>query len=251
MSEMLGPGELEAALRAIGSERYHNRHPFHALLHGGKLNKGQVQAWALNRYYYQSIIPMKDAAILARSSDADFRRAWRQRIIDHDGSENAPDGGIERWLGLTDALGFARSYVTSGQGLLAGTRFAVEAYLHFVSERSLLEAVASSLTEMFAPAIITDRVAGMLKSYDFVDAKALSYFDKRLYQAPRDANFALDYVKREARTPEQQQRVLRALEFKCDVLWAQLDALHYAYVVPGNIPVGAFRPEDYAGRSAA
>ena len=246
MSEMLSPSELEAALRAIGAERYHNRHPFHALLHGGKLDRGQVQAWALNRYYYQSIIPMKDAAILARATDADFRRAWRQRIIDHDGSGEGSDfqgGGIERWLGLTDALGFDRAYVTSGQGLLPGTRFAVEAYLHFVSEKSLLEAVASSLTEMFAPAIITDRVAGMLANYDFIDKQALSYFDKRLYQAPRDANFALDYVKREARLPHQQQQVLRALEFKCDVLWSQLDALSYAYVTPGNIPPGAFRPE--------
>jgi coenzyme PQQ biosynthesis protein C len=243
---MLSPEELEAALRAIGKERYHNNHPFHGLLHSGKLNKGQVQAWALNRYYYQSIIPMKDAAILARSTDAEFRRAWRQRIIDHDGTEAAPDGGIERWLGLTDALGFDRDYVTSGGGMLPGTRFAVEAYLHFVSEKSLLEAVASSLTELFAPAIITDRVSGMLKSYDFVDAKALSYFDKRLHQAPRDANFALDYVKREARLPYQQQQVLKALEFKCDVLWSQLDALYYAYVAPGNIPPGAFRPADWA-----
>jgi coenzyme PQQ biosynthesis protein C len=243
VSELLSPEELEVALRAIGKTRYHNNHPFHGLLHGGKLDKSQVQAWALNRYYYQSIIPMKDAAILARASDAEFRRAWRQRIIDHDGTEEAPDGGIERWLGLTDALGLDRGYVTSGAGLLPGTRFAVEAYLHFVSEKSLLEAVASSLTELFAPAIITDRVSGMLKSYAFVDKKALSYFDKRLYQAPRDANFALDYVKREARLPHQQQQVLKALEFKCDVLWSQLDALHYAYVEPGNIPPGAFRPD--------
>jgi pyrroloquinoline quinone biosynthesis protein D len=243
MSELLSPDELEAALREIGSTRYHNNHPFHHLLHDGKLNKGQVQAWALNRYYYQSIIPMKDAAILARSPDSEFRRSWRQRIIDHDGTAEAPDGGIERWLGLTDALGLDRGYVTSGAGLLPGTRFAVEAYLHFVSEKSLLEAVASSLTEMFAPTIITERVSGMLKSYNFVDKKALSYFDKRLFQAPRDANFALDYVKREARLPYQQQQVLKALEFKCDVLWSQLDALYYAYVAPANIPPGAFRPE--------
>ena len=243
---VLSPHDLKKRLRAIGAERYHRNHPFHHLLHGGQCSRLQVQAWALNRYYYQSIIPMKDAAILARSSDSEFRRAWRQRIIDHDGTEDAPDGGIERWLGLTDALGVDRGYVTSGAGLLPGTRFAVEAYLHFVSEKSLLEAVASSLTEMFAPTIITERVSGMLKSYDFVDAKALSYFDKRLYQAPRDANFALDYVKREARLPYQQQQVLKALEFKCDVLWSQLDALHYAYVEPGNIPPGAFRPDGSA-----
>lgn len=245
MTELMGPEELEAALRAIGAERYHNRHPFHALLHGGKLTKGQVRAWALNRYFYQSIIPMKDAAILSRATDRDFRRAWRQRIVDHDGDE-ASDGGIERWLRLTDSLGFDRDYVLSGEGLLPGTRFAVEAYLHFVRERSLLEAVASSLTELFAPTIITERVAGMLANYDFISREALGYFDKRLFQAPRDANFAIEYVKREARLPHQQQAVLRALEFKCDVLWAQLDALYHAYVAPGHIPPGAFRPEDDA-----
>jgi len=241
MSELMGPEELEAALRAIGAARYHNLHPFHALLHGGKLNRGQVQAWALNRYYYQSIIPLKDAAVLSRMTDRDTRRAWRQRIIDHDGDASY-DGGIERWLRLTDTLGFDRDYVISGEGLLPGTRFAVEAYLHFVRERSLLEAVASSLTELFAPTIIAERVSGMLANYDFIGREALSYFDKRLSQAPRDADFAIDYVKREARLPHQQQAVLKALEFKCDVLWAQLDALYYAYVAPGHVPPGAFRP---------
>ena len=241
MSELMAPEELEAAQRAIGAARYHNLHPFHALLHGGKLNRGQVQAWALNRYYYQSIIPLKDAAVLSRMTDRDTRRAWRQRIIDHDGDDSY-DGGIERWLRLTDILGFDRDYVISGAGLLPGTRFAVEAYLHFVRERSLLEAVASSLTELFAPTIIAERVTGMLASYDFIGREALSYFDKRLSQAPRDANFAIDYVKREARLPHQQQAVLKALEFKCDVLWGQLDALYYAYVAPGHVPPGAFRP---------
>jgi coenzyme PQQ biosynthesis protein C len=239
----MGPEELEAALRAIGAERYHNRHPFHALLHGGRLNKRQVQAWALNRYYYQSIIPLKDAAILSRMTDRDMRRSWRQRIIDHDGDASY-DGGIERWLHLTGVLGFERAYVTSGAGLLPGTRFAVEAYLHFVREKSLLEAIASSLTELFAPTIISERVSGMLANYDFVNREALSYFDKRLSQAPRDANFAIEYVKREARLPHQQQAVLRALEFKCNVLWAQLDALYHAYVAPGHVPPGAFRPEE-------
>ena len=237
----MGPEELEAALRAIGAARYHNLHPFHALLHGGKLNRGQVQAWALNRYYCQSILPLKDAAVLSRMTDRDTRRAWRQRIIDHDGDDSY-DGGIERWLRLTDTLGFDRDYVISGEGLLPGTRFAVEAYLHFVRERSLLEAVASSLTELFAPTIIAERVSGMLANYDFIGREALSYFDKRLSQAPRDADFAIDYVKREARLPHQQQAVLKALEFKCDVLWAQLDALYYAYVAPGHVPPGAFRP---------
>jgi coenzyme PQQ biosynthesis protein C len=239
---LLGPNELEERLRTIGSERYHHLHPFHKLLHSGKLNRGQVQAWALNRYYYQSMIPVKDAAILARMGDPQLRRIWRQRIIDHDG-ESENDGGIVRWLALTDGLGLDRSYVTSTRGILPSTRFAVEAYAHFVRERSLLEAIASSLTELFAPAIIAERVSGMLAAYDFISSETLAYFDKRLSQAPRDADFALDYVKSNARRPDQQDAVLAALKFKCNVLWAQLDALHHAYVEPGHIPPGAFKPE--------
>ncbi|MGK9230978.1 pyrroloquinoline-quinone synthase PqqC [Inquilinus limosus] len=243
MTELMTPDQLEAALRAIGRERYHDRHPFHALLHGGKLNRGQVQAWALNRYYYQSRIPLKDSALMSRAEDPALRRAWRQRIVDHDGEQEG-EGGIARWLRLTDALGLDRTAVIDGRGILPATRFAVDAYVRFVRDRTLLEAVASSLTELFAPTIIGNRVAGMLANYDFVSREALAYFDKRLTQAPRDADFALDYVKREARQPDQQQDVMNALIFKCDVLWAQLDALHHAYVEPGHIPPGAFVPED-------
>ncbi|WP_221938369.1 pyrroloquinoline-quinone synthase PqqC [Mycobacterium sp. KBS0706] len=242
MADLMTPDQLEAALRAIGRERYHDRHPFHALLHGGKLDRGQVQAWALNRYYYQSRIPLKDSALMSRAEDPALRREWRQRVVDHDGEQDG-EGGIARWLHLTDALGLDRAAVIDGRGILPATRFAVDAYVRFVRERTLLEAVASSLTELFAPGIIGNRVAGMLANYDFVSREALAYFDKRLSQAPRDADFALDYVKREARRPDQQQDVMNALLFKCDVLWAQLDALHHAYVEPGNIPPGAFVPE--------
>ncbi|MGL4960227.1 MAG: pyrroloquinoline-quinone synthase PqqC [Inquilinus sp.] len=242
MADLMTPDQLEAALRAIGRERYHDRHPFHALLHGGKLERGQVQAWALNRYYYQSRIPLKDSALMSRAEDPELRRAWRQRVVDHDGEQEG-EGGIARWLHLTDALGLDRAAVIDGRGILPATRFAVDAYVRFVRDRTLLEAVASSLTELFAPGIIGNRVAGMLANYDFVSREALAYFDKRLSQAPRDADFALDYVKREARRPDQQQDVMNALLFKCDVLWAQLDALHHAYVEPGNIPPGAFVPE--------
>lgn len=237
----MSPDELEAELRRIGAERYHARHPFHKLLHEGRLDRNQVQAWALNRYYYQSMIPIKDAAILSRMPTPELRRAWRQRLVDHDG-EAPGTGGIARWLALTDSLGLERDYVVSTRGLLPATRYAVDAYVHFVRERSLLEAIASSLTELFAPAIIADRVAGMLANYDFVTAEALAYFDKRLTQAPRDAEFALDYVRREARREDQQQAVLDALTFKCDLLWAQLDALEHAYLEPGRVPPGAFRP---------
>jgi coenzyme PQQ biosynthesis protein C len=236
------PDELEAALRALGAERYHWNHPFHLAMKAGELTRQQVQAWALNRYYYQAQIPIKDATLLARMDDPAMRRAWRQRIIDHDG-ERAGEGGIERWLRLTDGLGLERAYVVSTAGLLPATRYAVDAYVHFVRERSLLEAIASSLTEMFAPQIIADRVAGMLANYDFVSRETLAYFDRRLTQAPRDADFALEHVKREARRPEEQRAVLDALRFKCDMLWAQLDALEHAYVDPGRIPPGAFRPD--------
>ncbi|MEI2430939.1 pyrroloquinoline-quinone synthase PqqC [Lysobacter yananisis] len=237
----LSPDELEARLRAIGAERYHDKHPFHILLHGGRLGRAQVQAWALNRFEYQRCIPLKDAALLARIEDPQLRRVWRQRIVDHDG-EREGEGGIARWLRLTDALGLDRELVESGRALLPATRFAVQAYLQFVRERSLLEAIASSLTELFAPAIIGQRVAGMLANYDFVSRDALAYFDSRLQQAPQDADFALDYVKRHAATRAQQESVLAALRFKCDVLWSMLDALHLAYVEPRLVPPGAFHP---------
>jgi pyrroloquinoline quinone biosynthesis protein D len=238
---LLSPEKLEAALRDIGARRYHNLHPFHRLLHDGKLSKDQVRAWALNRYYYQAMIPVKDAALLARLPDAALRRIWRQRIVDHDGDHEG-DGGIERWLKLAEGVGFARDYVLSTKGILSATRFSVDAYVHFVSERSLLEAIASSLTEMFSPTIISERVAGMLKNYDFITKETLAYFDKRLTQAPRDADFALDYVKRHATTPELQRAAMDALTFKCTVLWTQLDALYFAYVAPGMIPPDAWQP---------
>ena len=238
---LLSPEELAAALRDIGATRYHNLHPFHRLLHDGKLDKDQVRAWALNRYYYQAMIPIKDAAVLARMEDAGLRRIWRQRIVDHDG--DAPgDGGIERWLKLAEGVGFTRDYVESTQGILSATRFSVDAYVHFVKERSLLEAIASSLTEMFSPTIISERVAGMLKNYDFITKDTLAYFDKRLTQAPRDADFALDYVQTHATTPALQRQAMDALTFKCNVLWTQLDALYFAYVAPGLIPPDAWTP---------
>ncbi len=237
----LSPDELEAALRAIGAERYHNRHPFHRMLHDGKLTRGQVQAWALNRYYYQCRIPAKDASLIARLPTAELRREWRSRLIDHDG--NGPgEGGVARWLKLAEGVGLDPAYVESTDGLLGGTRFAVDAYVNFVRARSILEAIASSLTEMFSPEIIAERVSGMLSHYEFVTKDTLAYFTPRLTQAPKDVNFALAYVKEHARTREQQELVLAALRFKCDVLWSQLDALHFAYVSPGFIPPGAFVP---------
>jgi pyrroloquinoline-quinone synthase len=233
---------LEARLRAIGAERYHDKHPFHRRLHGGHCSKGQVQAWVLNRFCYQNAIPRKDAALISKCTDATLRRAWRRRIEDHDGA--APgQGGIARWLRLAEAVDLDPDYVASTAGALPATHFAVEAYVHFVRDHSVLEGIASSLTELFAPAIHRERIAGLLEHYAFANEETLSYFRKRLDEAPRDVQFGLSYVLDHATTAERQAQVIRALTFKCDVLWAQLDALHHAYVEPGLIPPGAFRPE--------
>ena len=233
--------ELEAALRHIGATRYHSLHPFHKLLHGSKLNKGQVQAWALNRYYYQSTIPIKDAVVISRFRDRATRIEWRHRIEDHDGDKQS-EGGIERWLKLTEGLGLDTAYVESTEGILPATRFAVEAYVHFVRDKTPLEAIASSLTELFAPNLHKERISGMLQHYDFVNPEIMSYFKRRLAQAPRDAGFALEYVKEHATTREQREAVCNALIFKTNVLWVQLDALYHAYV-EGHIPPGAFVPK--------
>lgn len=243
LEKPLSPDALEAELRRIGAERYHNLHPFHKLLHTGRLSRDQVKAWALNRYCYQAAIPIKDASIVARMDDPELRREWRRRIVDHDG-DDADDGGIRRWLALTDGLGLDRAYVESRAGALPATCFAVEAYIHFVREKTLLEAIASSLTELFSPTIISERVSGMLANYDFITEETLKYFGKRLTQAPRDSDFALDYVKRYAQRSDQQEAVMNALLFKTDVLWAQLDALYAAYVEPGLIPPGAYDPKN-------
>jgi coenzyme PQQ biosynthesis protein C len=236
---LLSPVEFEEALRNIGATRYHNLHPFHKLLHAGQLDLRQVQAWALNRYIYQSRIPIKDAIIVSRLPTPELRATWRVRIEDHDGTDGS-DGGIARWLKLTDGLGLPREDVTSERLALPATIFAADAYVHFTRDRSLLEAVASSLTEMFAPRIIAERVEGMLAGYEFVSKETLSYFGARMTQAPRDADFALHYCIANAATPEAQALCMRALAFKCSVLWSMLDALYYAYVSPGHIPPGAF-----------
>jgi pyrroloquinoline-quinone synthase len=238
----MSPQALEAALREIGAERYHIHHPFHRLLHDGRLTRAQVQAWALNRYYYQASIPAKDAILMARLPTAELRREWRRRIEDHDGDGTRP-GGIERWMKLAEGVGLDRALVESTAQILPETRFAVDAYIHFVRDRTLLEAVASSLTELFSPTIIAERVSGMLTNYDWITPDTLAYFTPRLTQAPQDSDWALAYVKAHADTPEKQQAVLAALRFKCDVLWCQLDGLYFAYVAPGMIPPGAFVPE--------
>lgn len=242
--------DFEARLRRIGAERYHDKHPFHTLLHGGGCTPDQVRAWVINRYYYQHSIPLKDAAFMSRVEDPALRRIWRSRIEDHDGTaEN--EGGIARWLRLADAVGLDRDYVASRAGVLPATRFAVDAYVRFVRDRSLLEAVAASLTELFAPAIHANRIEGLLKHYDFADESSLSYFRNRLNEAPKDVAFGLKWVLDHADTPEKQDAAAEALTFKTDVLWSQLDALHFAYVEPGRIPPGAWQPGDGLALKAA
>jgi pyrroloquinoline-quinone synthase len=240
--ELWPVADFEAAIRAVGAERYHDKHPFHRMLHGGKLQKPQVQAWALNRYCYQSAVPRKDAALISRLYDRELRREWAHRLLDHDGYGEEV-GGIERWLILTDGLGLDRDYVVSMKGALPATKFAVESYVTFVREQPITIAIASSLTELFAPKIHKERISGMLENYPtFIDDKVMAYFKRRLTQAPRDADFALDYVLKNAKTRDEQEACVDAVRFKCNVLWVQLDALQHAYV-EGHIPPGAFRPE--------
>lgn len=238
---LLSKEELRRRLRAVGERCYHHLHPFHLRMHAGELTRAQLQAWVLNRYYYQSRIPIKDSLVLAKSDDPAFRRAWRKRILDHDGDQSGY-GGIEKWIQLAEATGLSRSQVIPCTGVLPGVVYAVDAYLALVRDSPLLIAVASSLTELFSRNLISLRMDQLRLHYPYL-AHGLSYFEGRLTQAPEDAAFALDYVSRHAATRAEQEQVIQALERKCAILWAQLDAIDYAYVVPGNIPPGCFVPQ--------
>lgn len=241
MTRQISKDEVEARLRAIGAERYHDKHPFHRMLHDGECNPDQVRAWVINRWAYQAGIPMKDAAFLSRCSDPDMRREWRSRIEDHDGGVDG-GGGIRRWLKLAEAVGLNPDYVASGAGVLPATQFAVDAYIRYVRDMPLLQAVASSLTELFAPKIHEERIAGLFKHYDFANPDSMSYFQNRLSEAPKDVAYGLAWVLDHADTEEKAQAACDALTFKTNVLWAQLDALHAAYVAPARIPPGAWQP---------
>jgi len=239
---LLSAEELKARLRQVGEERYHHRHPFHLMMHEGQLSRGQLQAWALNRYYYQSIIPIKDSIILSRSDSPDFRRVWRKRVVDHDGDATR-EGGIERWIKLAEATGLERERVLRGDEVLPATRYAVDAYLSLVRSRSFLEAVASSLTEMFSRDLISLRMDRLRLHYPWLSG-GLDYFTARLDQAPEDARFALQWVTENACTRAEQELAIAALRAKCDILWAQLDALYFAYVQPGWPAPGAFQIQE-------
>ena len=209
------------------SQRYHDSHPFHRAMNAGTLNRAQIQGWVANRYCYQEAIPRKDAAILSNCPDREVRRRWIRRITDHDGPAYA--GGIEAWLRLGEAVGLGRDAVASQQQVVPGVRFAVDAYVTFARTRPWVEAVASSLTELFAPDLMAERLAAFERYYPWIDPAGLAYFRSRLTQAPRDSEHALEVVTGYCRTPEQQAAAVAALSFKCDVLWAIMDAIDGAY----------------------
>jgi pyrroloquinoline-quinone synthase len=216
-----------AALRAQ-SQRYHDQHPFSRRMNEGRLGPGQIQGWVANRFAYQAAIPRKDAAILANCPDREVRRRWIRRICDHDGTADG-EGGIEAWLRLGEAVGLTREEVADERHVVPGVRFAVDAYVTFARTRPWVEAVASSLTELFAPDLMADRLAAFERHYTWIDPAGLAYFRARLTQAPRDSEHALQVVTERCRTLEQQAAAVAALSFKCDVLWSMLDAVDRAY----------------------
>jgi pyrroloquinoline-quinone synthase len=222
--ETLSPQAFEARLRRIGAERYHHLHPFNARMHAGTLTPGEIRTWVANRYYYQTRIPIKDGLILSKAQDPAFRRAWISRIHDHDGTRPG-EGGLALWLALADAVGLERARVESLRDVLPGVRRACDAYVELVASSEVLPAVASSLTELFAGDIMAVRIAAFEKHYPWVRTEGLAYFRTRTRQAPADAAFGLDFVLREARTREAQERCIAALLRKCEILWALLDAV--------------------------
>ncbi|HTP19601.1 MAG TPA: pyrroloquinoline-quinone synthase PqqC [Solirubrobacteraceae bacterium] len=215
--------EFVAELRAQGT-RYHNLHPFHQRMDAGELTREELQRWVANRFYYQKCIPLKDAAIMSNCPEVAVRREWIQRIIDHDGTAEGT-GGIESWLRLGEALDVSRQQLESERGVLPGVRFAVDAYVNFARQKPWVEAVASSLTELFGPAAIRVRLDALERHYPWIDPAGLEYFRRRLEQAPRDANYALELVVDRCRTREQKDAAVAALRFKTEVLWAQLDSI--------------------------
>ncbi len=220
------PEAFVARLRDVGARRYHDKHPFHALMNEGRLTRDELRVWALNRYYYQRNIPVKDCALMAVMPDARERRRWRQRLLDQDGPSVDEEGGLEAWLRLVEAVGGTREEAFAEKELLPGVRFAVDAYVNFVRTRPWIEGVASSLTELFSPGLMTVRIAAFEQHYPWVDAAGLAYFRGRPTRAKNDSDHAVELVLRHCTTAEQQDRAVAALEFKCDLLWAQLDAIH-------------------------
>jgi pyrroloquinoline-quinone synthase len=227
LSEPLDPDDLAAALRAF-SRSYYANHPFHQLMHEGRLTKRQLQGWVANRLAYQCAIPRKDAAILSNCPDPDVRRMWLQRIVDSDGTEPG-HGGIELWIRLGEALGVPREEMEDERHVLPGVRFVTEAYVTFCKTKPWIEAVASSLTELFAPDLMRRRIAAFPRHYPWVNPEALEYFRSRLTQAPLDSQQSLQLVLTRCTTVETQRKAFEALAFKLELLWVMIDTIHHAY----------------------
>src|SRR5262249_24638143 len=244
-------------LRAIGVRAYHDKHPFHVAMNEGRLSREALRGWVANRFYYQQNIPIKDAAILANCPVHEVRRAWVHRILDHDGTMTRPmeggapatpkeldsrelaspnEGGIEAWLRLGEACGLSRDELLNNRHLLPGVRFAMDAYVNFARTQPWPVAIASSLTKLFAPDLMTARVAAFEKFYQWIDSRGLDYFRRRVTQARRDSDEALAITLQHCNTPELQREAVRALEFKCYLLWSILDALHHGY---GDMEIAA------------
>jgi pyrroloquinoline-quinone synthase len=215
---------LTERLRAVAAERYHDRHPFNRRMHRGELSPAELRSWIANRFHYQRHIPVKDALILAKLDRPELRRSWLRRIQDHDGTAER-EGGIERWLRLGEAAGLRRDELWDGSLVLPGVRLAVDGYVNFCRLRPALDAIAASLTELSAPDLMRTRIAAFERHYRWIDADGLAYFRTRIDQGGRDGAEALALVLDLARAPEEHQRVVAALEFKCDVLWSLLDAV--------------------------
>jgi pyrroloquinoline-quinone synthase len=211
-------------LRREGRDRYHDHHPFHVRMHQGQLSQRSLQLWVQNRYYYQTRIPIKDALILSKAEDAAFRRAWIRRIHDHDGAREG-EGGLELWLRLAEGVGLSRESVSSLEHVLPGVRFACDAYVTFVREHSLLEAVASSLTEFFAPDLMTRRIAAWEQHYTWLTPSAIDYFRSRVPRATADSKEAIEFVVQHATTFELQSQCVAALVRKTEILWHLLDCV--------------------------
>ena len=220
--------EFEAQLRGM-EKYYHIHHPYHVLMYEGKLDREQIRGWVANRFYYQIMIPVKDAAIMANCPDRDTRRLWVQRILDHDGSPGE-DGGIEAWIQLGIAVGLTREEIISLEHVLPGVRFACDAYVNFARRADWHEAASSSLTELFAPKIHQQRLSNWPQHYPWIDDKGLTYFRNRLSQARRDVEHGLEITLDWYKTHEQQTRMIEILQFKLNVLWSMADAMHMAYI---------------------
>ncbi len=220
--------EFEAKLRGM-ENKYHIHHPMHTLMNEGKLTQKQLQGWVANRFYYQIMIPIKDANILANCPDRETRAIWTQRILDHDGHPGDP-GGIEAWVQLGIAVGMTREEITSLEHVLPAVKFAVDAYVNFARRSEWHEAASSSLTEMFAPKIHKQRLDNWPELYPWIEQEGYIYFRKRLTEARRDVEHGLEITLDWYKTRKQQERMVEILQFKLDVLWSMADAIYMAYV---------------------